>query len=166
MECIGNITAACVVFSGRYLLPLISSVDWPMMQVMSEYFGRMMKSFAFACDIFCAYIVVPTIREPLHVCKGFPAYTIPFSPPSLSEFQQVMLTKSRATRQSQGRLQDCAQGDDDRHQDCLQTKKSLVLGEPSSHVSFLGLRPDFSEADVCRCALYIFEYRAESTLYF
>jgi hypothetical protein len=54
----------------------------------SEYFGRMMKSFAFACDIFCAYIVVPTIREPLRVCKGFPAYTISFSPPSLSsEFQ-------------------------------------------------------------------------------
>jgi hypothetical protein len=23
----------------------------------------------------------------LHVCKEFPAYTIPFSPPSLSEFQ-------------------------------------------------------------------------------
>jgi hypothetical protein len=34
MESVGNITAACVVFSGRYLLPLISSVDWPMMQVM------------------------------------------------------------------------------------------------------------------------------------
>ncbi|KAJ8584551.1 hypothetical protein M405DRAFT_451321 [Rhizopogon salebrosus TDB-379] len=110
MESVGNITAACVVFSGRYLLPLISSVDWPMMQ--------------------------------------------------------VMLTKSRATRQSQGRLQDCAQGDDDRHQNCLQTKKRLVLGEPSSHVIFLGLRPDFSEADVCQRALYIFEYRAESTLYF
>jgi hypothetical protein len=38
----------------------------------------MVKSFAFACDIFCAYIVVPTIREPLRVCKGFPAYTIRF----------------------------------------------------------------------------------------
>jgi hypothetical protein len=32
---------------------------------------------------------VPTSQEPLRVCKGFPAYTIPFSPPSLSEFQQV-----------------------------------------------------------------------------
>jgi hypothetical protein len=59
---------------------------------LSEYFGRMMKSFAFACDIFCAYIVVPMIREPLRVCKGFPAYTISFSPPSLSsEFQHESL---------------------------------------------------------------------------
>jgi hypothetical protein len=33
MESVGNITAACVVSSGRYLLPLVSSVDWPMMQV-------------------------------------------------------------------------------------------------------------------------------------
>jgi pyrimidine and pyridine-specific 5'-nucleotidase len=26
----------------------------------------------------------------LRVCKGFPAYTIPFSPPSLSEFQHII----------------------------------------------------------------------------
>jgi hypothetical protein len=32
------------------------------------------------------YIVVPTIRESLRVCKGFPTYIIPFSPP---EFQQT-----------------------------------------------------------------------------
>jgi len=55
--------------------------------------------------------------------------------------------------------------DDNRHQDWLQesaqddrsrggaggfVKKRLVPSEPSPHVIFLGLDPDFTEADVCR----------------
>lgn len=71
-------------------------------------------------------------------------------------------------QQPQGRTQDYAQdySHDDRQQKGFQGKKRLVPSEPSPHVIFLGLDPDFSEADVCRRALHIFEYRAESMLYF
>jgi hypothetical protein len=54
-------------------------------------------------------------------------------------------------QQSQGRPQDFTQdpSHDDRHQKGFQGKKRLVPSEPSPHVIFLGLDPDFSEADVC-----------------
>ncbi|KAJ8583547.1 hypothetical protein M405DRAFT_866953 [Rhizopogon salebrosus TDB-379] len=51
-------------------------------------------------------------------------------------------------QQSQGKPQDYAQDYDDRHQKGFQTKKRLVPSEPSPHVIFLGLDPDFSEADL------------------
>ncbi|KAJ8582320.1 hypothetical protein M405DRAFT_571562 [Rhizopogon salebrosus TDB-379] len=51
-------------------------------------------------------------------------------------------------QQSQGRPQDYAPDHDDRHQKGFQTKKCLVPSEPSPHVIFLGLDPDFSEADL------------------
>jgi RNA-binding protein 5/10 len=41
------------------------------------------------------------------------------------------------------------QGQDDRPQRGF-TKKRLMPSEPSPHVIFLGLDPDFTEADVCR----------------
>jgi hypothetical protein len=112
MESVGNITAACVVFSGHYLL-LISSVDW-------------------------GYDSIHAYEE-----SGYERYN----------------------QQSQGRPQDCAQDDAHRHQlNGFQTKKRLVLSEHSPHVIFQGLGLDFSEADVYRCTLYIFAYRAGSVL--
>lgn len=53
-------------------------------------------------------------------------------------------------------------GNDDRHGKGFHTKKRLVPSEPSSHVIFLGLDPDFSEADVCRYTLHVLRYKAES----
>jgi hypothetical protein len=115
MENVGNLTTACVVFSGNHLLPpLTSSVNQ-------------------------GYDASHTYEE-----SGYETYN----------------------QQSQGKPQDHAQDYDDRHQKGFQTKKRLVPSEPSPHVIFLGLDPDFSEADVCRRTLYIFEYRAESMLYF
>ncbi|KAG1756233.1 uncharacterized protein EDB91DRAFT_1091342 [Suillus paluster] len=51
-------------------------------------------------------------------------------------------------QQSQGRPQDYTQDQDDRHQKGFQGKKRLLPSEPSPHVIFLGLDPDFSEADL------------------
>ncbi|KAG2115341.1 uncharacterized protein F5147DRAFT_676957 [Suillus discolor] len=53
-------------------------------------------------------------------------------------------------QQSQSRPQDFAhdQSHDDKHQKGFQGKKRLVPSEPSPHVIFLGLDPDFSEADL------------------
>ena len=51
---------------------------------------------------------------------------------------------------------------DDRHGKAFHSKKRLVPSEPSSHVIFLGLDPDFSEADVCRYTLHVLQYKAES----
>lgn len=51
---------------------------------------------------------------------------------------------------------------DDRHGKGFHSKKRLVPSEPSSHVIFLGLDPDFSEADVCRYTLHVLRYKAES----
>lgn len=41
-------------------------------------------------------------------------------------------------------------GQDDRQQRGAVAKKRLTPSEPSPHVIFLGLDPDFTEADVCR----------------
>jgi hypothetical protein len=101
-------------FSGRYLLPFISYVDWPMMQVMHT------KS-----------------RATRHTINSLRA--------GHKTAHKVMTTGTRIA---------------------FKPKKRLVLSEPCSHVISLDLGPDFSEADVCRRALHIFEYRAESMLYF
>ncbi|KAG6334939.1 hypothetical protein ID866_4156 [Astraeus odoratus] len=54
---------------------------------------------------------------------------------------------------------------DVRHGKGFSSKKRLVPSEPSAHVIFLGLDPDFSEADVCRYTSHVFEYNTESMLY-
>ncbi|OJA14940.1 hypothetical protein AZE42_09376 [Rhizopogon vesiculosus] len=53
-------------------------------------------------------------------------------------------------QQPQGKPQDYSQdySHDDRRQQGFQGKKRLVPSEPSPHVIFLGLDPDFSEADL------------------
>jgi RNA-binding protein 5/10 len=50
---------------------------------------------------------------------------------------------------------------DDRPGKGFQSKKRLVPSEASSHVIFLGLDPDFSEADVCRYTLHVFQYETK-----
>ncbi|KIO13245.1 hypothetical protein M404DRAFT_565827 [Pisolithus tinctorius Marx 270] len=53
---------------------------------------------------------------------------------------------------------------DARHGKGFTSKKRLVPSEPSAHVIFLGLDPDFSEADVCRYTSNVFEYQTKSIL--
>ncbi|KAG5634257.1 hypothetical protein H0H81_002688, partial [Sphagnurus paluster] len=53
----------------------------------------------------------------------------------------------RSNPQGAERFQDY--GQDDRHQRPGVNKKRLTPSEPSPHVIFLGLDPDFTEADVC-----------------
>ncbi|KAJ8581794.1 hypothetical protein M405DRAFT_601251 [Rhizopogon salebrosus TDB-379] len=83
---------------------------------------------------------------------------------------QVMHTRSRATRRT---INSFRAGHKTAHK-MMTTGTRMAFkpksvwslpSKPSPHVIFLGLGPDFSEADVCRRTLYIFAYRAGSVLY-
>lgn len=56
-------------------------------------------------------------------------------------------TSNNAGYHHKNDYQDSAQ--DDRHRGGGFNKKRLIPSEPSPHVIFLGLDPDFTEADVC-----------------
>lgn len=51
--------------------------------------------------------------------------------------------------------QDFSQRDNQSQQRGFQAKKRLMPSEPSPHVIFLGLDPDFTEADVCRRSRFL-----------
>lgn len=90
-------------------------------------------------------------RKTTHGVKPINSYSVPssslenFQGPQVHDTSQAYDTYATDRSNHQGGDQFQDYGQDDRHQ---RNKKRLVPSEPSPHVIFLGLDPDFTEADV------------------
>lgn len=88
----------------------------------------------------------PNARAPVHYFQGYDG---------AHNYEDNAYNSSYNRQQQHDWTQDYGQDDRSRGGAGGFAKKRLVPSEPSPHVIFLGLDPDFTEADVCRlpCSL-------------